>query len=136
MSINRRHFLKMSALAACAATSSAAFAGLGFDLTMVQTKSLTLKTAKAKATNSVCCYCAVGCGLIVSTDLTTGRAINIEGNPDHPVNEGALCPKGASIFELVEESPRVTTVLYRAPYSDKWEEKSWDWALPRIARKL
>ncbi|MBF0482398.1 MAG: formate dehydrogenase-N subunit alpha [Desulfovibrionaceae bacterium] len=136
MSITRRHFLKMSAVAAGAATATPAFGGLGFDLTLVQTKSRELKTAKAKASKSVCCYCAVGCGLIVSTDLASGRCINTEGDPDHPINEGALCPKGASIFEMVEESPRVTTVLYRAPHSDKWEEKSWDWALPRIARKL
>ncbi len=132
MSMNRRDFLKLTATSA----GITAFGGLGFGFSATQARAYELKTAKAKTTPSICCYCAVGCGLLVSTDHETGRSINIEGDPDHPVNEGTLCPKGASIWQTVEQSPRVTKVLYRAPYSDKWEEKSWDWALPRIARKI
>jgi formate dehydrogenase major subunit len=132
MSITRRDFIKLTTVAA----GAAAFGGLGFDLSPAQALAYDLKTARAKATTSICCYCAVGCGLLVHTDPATGRTINIEGDPDHPINEGTLCPKGSSIWQTVEDSPRVTKVLYRAPYSDKWEEKSWDWALPRIAKKL
>jgi formate dehydrogenase major subunit len=65
-----------------------------------------------------------------------GRAVNVEGDPDHPVNEGALCPKGASIWQLTENDKRLTKVLYRAPGSDKWQEKSYDWALDQIARRV
>ena len=132
MSMKRRDFIKLSAVA----TGAAAFGGLGADFRLTEARAYELKTAKAKPSTSICCYCAVGCGLIVHTDPATGRSINIEGDPDHPINEGTLCPKGASIFETVEQSPRLTKVLYRAPYADKWEEKPWDWALSRIARKL
>lgn len=132
MSMNRRKFLKLTA----AAAGASAFGGLGFNLALAQARAYELNITKAKTTPSICCYCAVGCGLLVSTDQGTGRCINIEGDPDHPINEGTLCPKGASIWQTVEQSPRVTKVLYRAPGSDKWEEKSWDWALPRIARKV
>ena len=132
MNLKRRDFLK----AATATATAAAFSGLGFDLTPAEAYAYTLKTADTTVGTSICCYCAVGCGLLVSTNPATGRAVNIEGDPDHPINEGTLCPKGSSIFETTEQSPRVTSVLYRAPYSDKWEEKPWDWALARIARKV
>lgn len=77
-----------------------------------------------------------GLRLLVWTDPETKRSINIEGNPDHPVSGGTLCPKGSSIWQLTEATERVTDVLYRAPGSDKWEIHSWDWALPRIAQKI
>ena len=89
-----------------------------------------------KHTTSICPYCSVGCGLIVSTDTKAGKIINIEGDPDHPINEGSLCAKGASVFQTTAANPnRLTKVLYRAPYSDKWEEKSWDWAITEIAKR-
>ncbi len=94
-----------------------------------------IKTAKQSTT--ICPYCAVGCGLICSTDTKEKRIINIEGDPDHPVNEGALCAKGAALFQTTANNPnRLKKVLYRAPGSDKWQEKSWDWALSEIAKRV
>src|SRR5262249_44820267 len=81
---------------------------------------------------SVCPYCAIGCGLLVFTKA--GKVIDIEGNPESPVNEGRLCPKGANTLQFVANAHRVTTVKYRAPYSDRWEEKPLGWAMDRIAR--
>ena len=78
----------------------------------------------AKQSTTICCYCSVGCGLICSTDRLTGKIFNIEGDPDHPINEGSLCAKGAGLFGLTEANEhRLRKVLYRAPKSDKWEEK-------------
>ena len=91
----------------------------------------------AKQTMTTCCYCSVGCGLVCSTDKTTGKIINIEGDADHPINEGSLCAKGAGLFDLTEANKhRLTKVLYRKPYGIEWEEKDWDWALPRMARLI
>jgi formate dehydrogenase major subunit len=86
----------------------------------------------ATATSGVCPYCAVGCGQLIYTKA--GSIIDIEGDPNSPINEGTLCPKGASTFQLVRNPHRITKVLYRAPYSDKWEERSLEWAMTRIAR--
>ncbi len=131
--INRRGFLKLSAGGAMAG----AFSGLGISLTPVAARAAELSISKAKLTTSICCYCAVACGLLVWTDPQTRRTINIEGNPDHPVNGGSLCPKGSAMWQTTEQSlNRITDVLYRAPGSDKWEKKTWDWALPRIAQRI
>jgi formate dehydrogenase major subunit len=88
----------------------------------------------AAATESVCPYCAVGCGQLIYTK--GGQLIDIEGDPRSPINEGTLCPKGANAFQLAVNPHRVTHVLYRAPYSDQWEPKPLDWALDRIAERL
>ncbi len=137
MTLTRRDFMKFTAAAAMAT----AFGGLGCaakktakPFTPPKDRIQALKPEWSKQTTSICCYCSVGCGLIVNTSLGTGRAVNIEGDSDHPINQGALCAKGASIWQLAENDKRVTKVMYRAPYSDKWEEKPWDWALKRIAR--
>lgn len=91
----------------------------------------------ATQTTSLCYYCAVTCCLICSTDPKTGKIFNIEGDPDHPVNEGALCAKGAAMLQTTERNEhRLTKVLYRAPYSDKWEPKPLDWAFNEIAKKI
>lgn len=133
MQVSRRNFLKFSAVAG----SALAFGGLGFDLKPTVAKAELLKLREAKESTTICCYCSVGCGLIVHTAQGgKGRAVNVEGDPDHPINEGSLCAKGASLYQLAENDKRITKVLYRAPFSDKWEEKSWDWALDRIARKV
>jgi formate dehydrogenase major subunit len=81
---------------------------------------------------SVCPYCAVGCSQLVYA--RDGQIIDIEGNPDSPINRGTLCPKGAATFGLSVNPQRVTTVKYRAPYSDRWEDRPLDWAMDRIAR--
>lgn len=83
---------------------------------------------------SVCPYCAVGCSQLVH--VKGGHIINIEGNPDSPINEGTLCPKGANTFQLTVNPHRVRKVLYRAPHSDHWEERPLDWAMDRIARRV
>ena len=133
MKLGRREFIKLSG----AATAATAFGGLGFDLKPTAARAQLLKLRWAKESTSICCYCAVGCGLIVhSAKEGPGRIINVEGDPDHPINEGALCAKGASIYQLAENENRLTKPLYRAPGSDTWEEKSWDWMLNRIARKI
>jgi formate dehydrogenase major subunit len=88
----------------------------------------------ATVTESVCPYCAVGCGQLIYTK--GGKIIDIEGNPRSPINEGTLCPKGADAFQLAVNPHRVTHILYRAPFSDKWERKSLDWALNQIARRV
>ena len=88
----------------------------------------------AVTVTSVCPYCAVGCSQLVH--VKGGRIINIEGNPESPINEGTLCPKGANTFQLTVNPHRITKVLYRAPYSDHWEERPLDWAMDRIAQRV
>ncbi len=92
------------------------------------------RTVGATVTESVCPYCAVGCGQLVYTK--GGEIIDIEGNPRSPINEGTLCPKGADSFQLSVNPHRVTHVLYRAPYADHWEQKPLAWAMDRIARRV
>ncbi len=88
----------------------------------------------ATVTEGLCPYCAVGCGQLIYTK--GGKLIDIEGNPESPINEGTLCPKGANAFQLAVNPHRVTQVLYRAPYSDHWETRTLDWALDQIARRI
>jgi formate dehydrogenase major subunit len=88
----------------------------------------------AKVVKSVCPYCAVGCSLNVY--VKDGKVIDIEGNPDSPINHGKLCPKGSATFQYTVNSSRLTQVLYRAPYSDHWEVKSLDWAMEQIAQRV
>jgi formate dehydrogenase major subunit len=90
------------------------------------------RTRGATVTESVCPYCAVGCSTLVYSK--GGQVIDIEGNPKSPINEGTLCPKGANGFQLHFNPHRVKTVLYRAPYSDKWEQKPLAWAMERVAQ--
>jgi anaerobic selenocysteine-containing dehydrogenase len=93
-----------------------------------------LKTRAASATTTVCPFCGVGCGQVVSTQ--NGTVINIEGDPGHPVSEGTLCSKGAAAIQVVNNPRRLQKVLYRAPRGTTWEEKTWDWALERIAARV
>lgn len=136
MSVTRREFLVISGVVG----AGVALSSLGLDLGPAKAHADELKMSKmktAKNTTSVCPYCSVGCGLIVSADSKTGNIINIEGDPDHPTNEGTLCSKGSAVFQTTANNPqRLTKVLYRAPFSDKWEEKSWDWAITEIAKKM
>jgi formate dehydrogenase major subunit len=99
-----------------------------------QTTSKTSRLRGANVTESVCPYCAVGCGQLIYTK--GGQIIDIEGDPRSPINEGTLCPKGANAFQLAVNQHRVTQVLYRAPHSDRWETRSLDWAMEQIARRV
>jgi formate dehydrogenase major subunit len=132
MGLNRREFLKWSGAAGAAGAALC----LGLDLRPVRAHAEGLGILSAKVTTTICPYCAVGCGLLVHTDRETGRIINTEGDPDHPINQGSLCAKGAGLYQMSVNPARMTKVLYRAPYSDQWQEKSWDWALERIARRV
>ena len=93
-----------------------------------------LKTRGATNTTTVCPFCGVGCGQVVST--LNDKVIHIEGDPGHPISEGTLCSKGASGIQVVNNSRRLQKVIYRPPGGKAWEEKSWDWALPRIAARV
>jgi formate dehydrogenase major subunit len=83
---------------------------------------------------SICPYCAVGCGQLVYAK--GDQVIHIEGDPRNPINQGTLCPKGAATFGWMVNPNRVTTVKYRAPDSDHWEERSLEWAMDRIAQRV
>lgn len=84
---------------------------------------------------TICPYCSVGCGLLVATDMS-GHIWNVEGDPDHIINRGALDPKSITTRQLSTSKERLGRVLYRAPYSTQWEEKEWDWAIREIAKRI
>lgn len=133
--LTRRDFLRISGITAAGLTLTS----LGFDLTPAQVYAAELRTELrikgAKETPTVCCFCSVGCGILVSTDRK-GKVINAEGDPDHPISEGALCPKGASSYQIAVNDNRLKKVKYRAPNSTKWKEVSWEWALGKIAANI
>jgi formate dehydrogenase major subunit len=128
-SLSRRDFLRTSAGGGFALGS---LLSLGTDLRAAQAEVRSLKIANAKEVPSVCPYCAVGCGQIVS--VRDNKIINIEGNPESPVSRGTLCPKGAATYQLAVNPLRVTKVMYRPARGTTWEEKPLDWAMDRIAR--
>lgn len=129
MKLDRRQFLRLSGTSVLGAMS-----GLLDPHEIHAASEVPLKTAFAKETTTICPYCGVGCGLIVS--VKDGRIVNIEGDPDHPVNEGSLCSKGQSLYQVAVNERRLRQVRYRAPGSDRWEDKSWDWALSEIAKRI
>jgi formate dehydrogenase major subunit len=108
--------------------------GLGPEAISERTRGLHSRLRGARAVPSVCPYCAVGCGQLIY--VRNGQIIDIEGNPDSPINRGTLCPKGAATFQLLVNPNRWTTVKYRAPYSDRWEDKPLEWAMARIAQRV
>jgi len=132
--LTRRDFIRSSVMGAGAAGAT----GLGFDLARAAEVKQALRIAGAKEVHSLCPYCAVGCSLVAYTRQTNGKTelLQIEGDPDSPVNEGRLCPKGASAMQLAISSRRVEKPLYRKPGSDRWEEISWDAMLDRLAQRV
>ena len=129
MSLSRRDFLKFGTTSA----AGVAVAGGGLDLVPVQAAATDLKIKEAKAVASVCPYCAVGCGQLIFAK--GDKIIDIEGNPDTPHTLGRLCPKGAATIQLSNNPLRPTKALYRAPGSEKWEEKPLDWMYEQIAKR-
>lgn len=126
MAFSRRQFLQGGAVAtALALTGKNAQASA--DAPQMRTKGL-------KSSTTICPFCAVGCGLVVHTK--GGKIVNIEGDTEHPINQGALCSKGSALFQVANNEKRLQKVLYRAPGSDKFVEKSWDWALERITQNM
>jgi formate dehydrogenase major subunit len=100
----------------------------------IQTLAKASRLRGANVSKAVCPYCAVGCGQLIFSK--GGEIIDIEGDPDSPISKGHLCPKGANSFQLAINSHRVRQVLYRAPYSDRWETRTLDWALDQIAQRV
>jgi len=103
------------------------------DVASKRTQQLEARITHAKPVPSVCPYCAVGCATLAYV-AEDGTLLDVEGNPEGPVNGGHLCPKGSAIFGLTINSERWTTAKYRAPYSDTWEDRPLDWAMERIAQ--
>jgi formate dehydrogenase major subunit len=126
---NRRAFLRHTT-----GLAGGTLAGLGLELRPAQAAAQRLKLQGAKEYASVCPYCAVGCGQVVS--VRQGQIVNIEGNPDSPINAGTLCPKGSATYQLAVNPNRLTTVKYRRPYGTVWEDVSLDWAMDRIAERV
>jgi formate dehydrogenase major subunit len=136
MDLSRRDFLKLSGLSTGAML-------LPRDVAAVTKGSAQLKLHKpiSKEFPTICPFCGVGCGLIVTPDADGKKVVNIEGDPDHPINQGSLCSKGMAISQLNtvdgEINPRrLQKVRYRAPGSSTWEEKDWGWAIKEIAKRI
>ena len=108
--------------------------GMGDEALSPRTRELRPRIEDAKVTPSLCPYCAVGCSTLIYS--RNGHIIDIEGDPASPINAGTLCPKGAATFQLAVNPDRITTVLYRAPYSTRWEERPLEWAMDRIAQLI
>jgi formate dehydrogenase major subunit len=139
MELNRRDFLK---LGGASIVGAAALSTLDSSRALAAHwppfRDFPLKN-KVKESTTICCYCSVGCGALVST-YEDGR-IKVEGDPDHPINEGSLCPKGQAMAQIHqvdgELNPlRLTKPLYRAKGATEWEEKSWEWMIDTIAQRV
>ena len=133
--LTRRDLLKLGATGVGAAGVTA----LGFDLAQAVAVQRDLRIAGAKEVHSLCPYCAVGCSIVAYTKQDSKghtQLLQIEGDPDSPVNEGRLCPKGATAMQLAVSGRRVEKPLYRAPGSDQWKEISWDEMLDKLARRI
>src|SRR5450631_1746420 len=129
MSTTRRDFLRVGAAGATL---------LGFDITPAYAESRALKISRTTETRSTCPYCSVSCGVIIHTEGDKARnakpfVVHVEGDPDHPINQGSLCPKGITLKNNIVNERRLTKVLYRAPGASDFQEKDWDFAIDRIA---
>jgi formate dehydrogenase major subunit len=137
--LTRRQLLKLGAAGVGATALTPLGNPLGFDLRLAKKRETTFRIAGAKEVHSVCPYCAVGCGLIAYTKQDASgktQLLQIEGDPDNPINEGRLCPKGATAMQLATSSRRVEKPLYRAPGSANWEVKPWDFMLDKLAQNI
>ena len=135
--VTRREFLKRGAAGAGALYVSS----LGFDVSVAKATTIKqgLRIEGATVSHSVCPYCAVGCALLAYTKKTADgkvELLQIEGDPDSPVNEGRLCPKGASALQLAVSRRRVRGPMYREPGATEWKQVSWDFALDKLARNI
>src|SRR5438105_1746956 len=131
---DRRTFLKIG-------TGAAVTSILGFDLRPAYAQARELKIARTTETRSTCPYCSVSCGVIIHTlgdkaKNATPQVVHVEGDPDHPINRGTLCPKGASLEQDILNDRRLLEPQVRRPGSDHWEDISWDDAINEIARKV
>ena len=132
MELNRRDFLKASG-AGIGGVVLLKFLDGGAALAN-SPKSLPLKKRVGEKT-TICPFDGSGCGFLVTTE--DGKVVNIEGDPDHPVNRGAACAKGGALRQMSADNPwRLNKVLYRRPGGAEFEEKTWDWAIDEIARRI
>jgi len=132
MEISRRAFLQ-SAMAGGAALSA-----FGFDVAPVYAQAKTLKISRTTETRSTCPYCSVSCGIIIHTlgdraKNAVPQVVHVEGDPDHPINRGTLCPKGASLEQDIVNDRRLLKPQVRRPGATDWEDISWDKAIDEIA---
>lgn len=135
MDISRRVFIQS------AVAGGAALSAFGFDVTPLYAQAKTLKIAHTSETRSTCPYCSVSCGVIIHTlgdkaKNAVPQVVHVEGDPDHPINRGTLCPKGASLEQEIQNPRRLTRPQVRRPGSDHWEDIAWDQALDEISRRV
>src|SRR5579859_2881144 len=135
MNPSRRDFFKFTTVGGVAA------AVFGFDLQPAFAQLRTLKIARASETRSTCPYCSVSCGVIIYTigdraKNVTSQVVHVEGDPDHPINRGTLCPKGASLQQDILNDRRLLKPQVRRPGGTDWEDISWDTALNEIASRV
>ena len=133
MELSRRSLLKGGAVGTGLA--------LGFDLHEARAEMREFKISRTTETRSTCPYCSVSCGVIIHTlgdkaKNATAAVVHVEGDPDHPINRGTLCPKGISLKEDISHKGRLTRPMVRRPGADKWEELSWDDAIAGIAKHV
>ena len=133
MDMNRRQFFRVSG----AGLAASSLVALGFSPTAALAETRQYKLAKAKETRNNCTYCSVGCGLLMyslgdGAKNAQGNVIHIEGDPDHPVSRGSLCPKGAGLLDFVHSPTRLKYPEVREPGSKEWKRVSWDEAMNRI----
>ena len=135
--MTRRQFLKVTG----ASLAGSSLALMGFSPSVALAEVREFKLARATETRNTCPYCSVACGLLMyslgdKAKNVHSSIMHIEGDPDHPVNRGTLCPKGAALLDFVNSPNRLKYPEYRAPGADKWERISWDDAFTRIAKLL
>src|SRR5207249_9710651 len=133
MTVSRRTFLRSSI------AGGAALSAFGFDVAPIFAQSKTLKISRTTETRSTCPYCSVSCGVIIHTlgdrsKNAVAQVVHVEGDPDHPINRGTLCPKGASLQQDILNDRRLLKPEVRRPGSDRWEDIGWDQAIDEIAR--
>src|SRR6266702_3002401 len=133
MELTRRGFLKATAVGSTIA--------LGFDVALAKAEMREFKISRTTETRSICPYCAVSCGVIIHTlgdkaKNAKASVVHVEGDPDHPISRGTLCPKGASLKNDITHEGRLTVPQVRKPGSDHWEPISWDEAIAKIARHV
>src|SRR5881409_4510168 len=136
--ITRREFLKLGAAGTAGLAVIPLANPLGFDIRAAKKRAIEMRIAGAKEIHSICPYCAVGCALVAYTKQVNGKTqlLQIEGNPDSPVNEGRLCPKGATAMQLATSARRVADPLYRASGSDRWQKITWSQMLDKLAQRI
>lgn len=137
MDMNRRQFFRVSG----AGLVGSSLVALGFSPTAALAETRNFKLARTTETRSTCPYCSVSCGLVIYTlgdkaKNVKSSIIHIEGDPDHPVNRGTLCPKGAGVMDMIQSPNRVRHPQVREAGSNEWKRISWDEALTRVAAHM